>query len=524
MPLLLSIMLTTKTQAQMKKENQKEEELKINILKLKQINKTLRIDYEIVNNSKQELWICDSIDIYGSIDFEVYLAEDGKTLLIRKVLNVPTQTRWSEPPYGKYVRLVSGKKRTESLLIPIPVFGCTIFESINTSKNLINTTRMTIEIGYYEGNLPEMIFRKLEEAAKTLDINKDFSMIDMYGAVLNFNYNCERLRQRDEEIVIPYSYQKTKSEKILRTTLDDLRIPYGGRKVYSDEEIEEVDKVFFSPQSVLDLTSCTKLEILYEPSMLDFFFPFDGQQSFISDEEIKFLQSQKTIIIENPKDINAFSQEIIKEEPDASIYSIPVRQRSMAQIACYREDELFMTLLITNNHFPILIKEGQFRLIYKRGLQSIKEFTPQIRQLDLRFECAAHMKNLWYRLRLYNKRLKNSSNKDDIKYPANDGWCDAIVKPHGIDKNFYQRFDKLPHVTSETNELKSYYAMNPNCQPNSPGDMVLLFETKAGWNQHGGLELFTFDNHDPRGGCVLLNDGTVKFIQTEEELNNLRWE
>ena len=67
------------------------------------------------------------------------------------------------------------------------------------------------------------------------------------------------------------------------------------------------------------------------------------------------------------------------------------------------------------------------------------------------------------------------------------------------------------------------YAMNPNCMYDSPGDMVLLFETKAGWNQHGGPELFTFDNHDPKGGCVLLNDGTVKFIRTEEELHALRW-
>ena len=51
-------------------------------------------------------------------------------------------------------------------------------------------------------------------------------------------------------------------------------------------------------------------------------------------------------------------------------------------------------------------------------------------------------------------------------------------------------------------------------------------------------DLFTFDNHDPKrlapivlpspqrssgGGCVLLNDGTVKFIRTEEELHALRW-
>ena len=65
--------------------------------------------------------------------------------------------------------------------------------------------------------------------------------------------------------------------------------------------------------------------------------------------------------------------------------------------------------------------------------------------------------------------------------------------------------------------------MNADCKPDSPPDTVLLFETKAGWNRHGGAKLFTFDNHDPRGGLVLLSDGTVKFIRTEEELKQLRW-
>ena len=69
----------------------------------------------------------------------------------------------------------------------------------------------------------------------------------------------------------------------------------------------------------------------------------------------------------------------------------------------------------------------------------------------------------------------------------------------------------------------AHYAMNPDCHFASPPDMVLLFETTPGWNQHGGPELFTFDNHDPKGGCILLNDGTVKFIRTEEELMQLRW-
>jgi hypothetical protein len=41
---------------------------------------------------------------------------------------------------------------------------------------------------------------------------------------------------------------------------------------------------------------------------------------------------------------------------------------------------------------------------------------------------------------------------------------------------------------------------------------------RLGWNQNGGLELSTFDNHDPKSGCVRLNDGMVRFIRTREGL------
>ncbi|MCU0918237.1 MAG: hypothetical protein MUC88_27280, partial [Planctomycetes bacterium] len=82
------------------------------------------------------------------------------------------------------------------------------------------------------------------------------------------------------------------------------------------------------------------------------------------------------------------------------------------------------------------------------------------------------------------------------------------------------------HAAADENDASSQttitwtsdYAMNSSCREDSPNDVVLLFESKAGWNQHGGPELFTFDNHDPKGGLVLLNDGAVKFIRTEEEL------
>jgi prepilin-type processing-associated H-X9-DG protein len=56
----------------------------------------------------------------------------------------------------------------------------------------------------------------------------------------------------------------------------------------------------------------------------------------------------------------------------------------------------------------------------------------------------------------------------------------------------------------------------------SPPDMVLLFDTHPGWNQSGGPELLTTDNHKGDGCNVLFVDGHVDFVKTED-LNKLRW-
>lgn len=110
--------------------------------------------------------------------------------------------------------------------------------------------------------------------------------------------------------------------------------------------------------------------------------------------------------------------------------------------------------------------------------------------------------------------------QDGKTYRGPKKWCDAIVEEYQtFRKEFVAAFFKCP----SKQEGKCNYALNPNCKQDSPGDMVLLFEAKAGWNQYGGPELFTFDNHDPKGGFVLLKDRTVKFIRTEEELKQLRW-
>jgi hypothetical protein len=112
---------------------------------------------------------------------------------------------------------------------------------------------------------------------------------------------------------------------------------------------------------------------------------------------------------------------------------------------------------------------------------------------------------------------------DDKTYPAPETWCDAIresLLAMGRATEDITKVFKCPG----SQKGGCSYAINPNCRHDSPGDTVLVFEAGPGWNQHGGPELFSFDHHDPRGGFVILNDRTVKFIRTEEELKQLRRE
>jgi prepilin-type processing-associated H-X9-DG protein len=42
--------------------------------------------------------------------------------------------------------------------------------------------------------------------------------------------------------------------------------------------------------------------------------------------------------------------------------------------------------------------------------------------------------------------------------------------------------------------------------------MVLFFETRRGWNQGGGLEILTTENHEGRGCHVAFVDTHVEFV------------
>ena len=489
-------------------------------------NKNMKVSYEIRNNSDKDIWICENIS--HAYDFEVFLDEDNQTLVIRKRQDVPTSLLWDMPPLGKYARLEPEKKRIESIMLDVPVNPprYTFYSSKKQLQSVAYAKRLSIEIGYYVGNLPQMYLDMLQGHENPTDDRSKIQNIHL-GVAAGFNRMNESLRRRDDEVRIRYTYQKFKGEKVLVTTINDLDIPY--KETRTEPQ--------YTPP---DITTCNRLEIQYEPSLIEYFYPYENEQRLLNKEEADYLQSQKNIVIESSKSISDFADELKQTK---KIVGGIVSEKNKAHVIGYHDNSRLVSFIIYDD--TTLETEKKQRIKYYNGLQSLKTLTHQIQPFELRMRCATNMKNLWYRLRFYDQteksRIKSIDidtvlgeaqksivfeheyTKIDFVYPSPQEWCDAMEALYGWPTSESYLSQMKTHVCPGVSEGRSTYAMNPNCKYDSPPDVVLLFETKAGWNQHGGPERFTFDNHDPRGGCVLLNDGTVKFIRTTEELQQLRW-
>jgi hypothetical protein len=151
-------------------------------------------------------------------------------------------------------------------------------------------------------------------------------------------------------------------------------------------------------------------------------------------------------------------------------------------------------------------------------------------------------------LRELGKALQLYANDYDSRYPSADKWCDLLIEHAGVkkrhficklaDSEMYSTTDPIDEANfpadvifhREYNDVYgqhlysysvewSHYAINPNARPGSPPDMVLLFETRRGWNQFGGPEILSDENHldkDRKGCNVLFNNGNVKFIKPKD--------
>jgi prepilin-type processing-associated H-X9-DG protein len=145
------------------------------------------------------------------------------------------------------------------------------------------------------------------------------------------------------------------------------------------------------------------------------------------------------------------------------------------------------------------------------------------------------------------KDALNEYNKKYGQYPPADKWCDLLVQDTSIrgcyfacvgawEERYHQTVNKNTEPNSQWDLMfsyrdpngkvsyvkRGYYAINPSCEPNSPNNIVLLFETKGGWNQFGGPEIVTTDWHRKKGCNVLFNDGHVEFVKPNK-IGKLKW-
>lgn len=102
-------------------------------------------------------------------------------------------------------------------------------------------------------------------------------------------------------------------------------------------------------------------------------------------------------------------------------------------------------------------------------------------------------------------------------YPTPSKWCDLLIKDTDVSKKEF--------LCPLVHKGPCNYAMNKNIEKlgtKAPPDMVLLFDSKPGWNQSGGPEIVNTENHQGDGCNILFNDTHVRFVRASD-INGLQW-
>lgn len=134
----------------------------------------------------------------------------------------------------------------------------------------------------------------------------------------------------------------------------------------------------------------------------------------------------------------------------------------------------------------------------------------RVRQISQRMVCGTNMSGLGKAMLIY-------ASDYDEKYPTPSKWCDLLIE--------YADVSPSTFCCKGAYQGPCNYAMNIEVEKlgsSSPSDMVLLFETKPGWNQFGGPEILTTENHQGDGCNILFVDTHVEFAKTED-LSHLKW-
>jgi len=226
---------------------------------------------------------------------------------VQRRLDVP-MVGLGQPPTGLYVRLPPGETWSEVMSFNLPVRHRHVLSGAKGPRPPGYARRLVLKIGYYSGDLPATALAMLEEAEKTLSTEPVTerrlanSILGPLRGSLSFSTLNEDLRARDQQVLIPWTNGKLRGEKVLEVSIGGLYIPYS----------EQPHKL-----TLPDLTPCTRVEIRFRRSPLEFFFPYAEQQILLSEEERQYLQSLDVLRISDPSVLKALAREISAGMDDA---------------------------------------------------------------------------------------------------------------------------------------------------------------------------------------------------------------
>ena len=104
--LFLYIFLVIQVQTYAEQNNiEKTGSLEINLTNQEITDKFINLSYEIKNTSNEDIWLCEACDLGNYIDYELFLKEDGQTIVIRRQTDIPLEGIYRNPPLAQYVRL-----------------------------------------------------------------------------------------------------------------------------------------------------------------------------------------------------------------------------------------------------------------------------------------------------------------------------------------------------------------------------------------------------------------------------------
>lgn len=300
----------------------------IELIESKVTEKTLEIRYRIVNHSDQDVWLCEQVS--GGASFRVFPGEDGQTLVVQRRFDVPLEIL-TRPPTGSYVCLRATQTRVESVMVPVPVSWVSADLARRIGQDVLNATRLVLEIGFYCDDLPEKILSLLE--ARGRDGKYVGGGTYRRPSTLFFSLGNENVRDREERVVFNYStvyeWESLRAE-VLQLTLENQTIPYW--------KIGEDWRPFEPP----DFGGCTQVEIRCQPNVLAVLFPYPGEQALLSFAEKAHIDSQQVI--------TSAQTTLIPSRPFARISRRDTTRESLPQVRRHKWSALTGTV----NLYPSL--------------------------------------------------------------------------------------------------------------------------------------------------------------------------